>query len=375
MKLSVHQPWDPLKLCIVGRTYSPEFYQFITDPRARSVMERIASECEEDYQKLISLLESFNVEVVRPELSDDYTQYQNPNGQLAPPPMCPRDYLAMIGEDFYVETNQILVSWDYLKGWTWPDKPTLAKDIPLEIQQDCATLNVHDLHDRRQEYQTIIDRVSASNRVIFNKDKNLNTAMIARVGKDLYFGTESLKDNLVELQKKYQGYFPDYRCHMVNTGGHLDGTFAVVAPGLVISSQEIHNFHELFPDWEIVYVPYSQLGTVQGFSRIKQQNAGKWWVPGEEENTAFTEFVSCWINNWVGYVEETLFDVNLLVIDPKNVAVSGHNETVFRALDRYGITPHIVNFRHRFFWDGGLHCITSDLHREGTLNNYFPKRG
>ena len=30
-------------------------------------------------------------------------------------------------------------------------------------------------------------------------------------------------------------------------------------------------------------------------------------------------------------------------------------------LERHDITPHIVNFRHRYFWDGGLHCITSDI--------------
>lgn len=375
MTLSVHQPWDPLKLCIVGRTYSPEFYQFIPDPQARTVMERIARECEEDYQKLISLLESFDVEVVRPELSNDYTLYQNPNGKLAAPPMCPRDYLAMIGKDFYVETNTILASWDHIKGWSWPGRPGHTKDIPEEIVKECAELGLYDLHDRTQEYSQIINRVAASNNTIFNKDKHLNTAMIARVGRDLYFGTESLRDNMPELQKKYQSYFPDYRCHMVNTGGHLDGTFAVVAPGLVVSSMEILNFYELFPGWEIVYVPYSSLGTVAEFEQIKQKNAGKWWVPGEEENTAFTEFVSNWIDNWVGYVEETLFDVNLLVIDPKNVAVSGYNESVFCAFERYGITPHIVNFRHRFFWDGGLHCITSDLHRVGEQQDYFPQRG
>jgi len=27
--LSVHQHWDPLKICIVGRSYPPEFYSWI----------------------------------------------------------------------------------------------------------------------------------------------------------------------------------------------------------------------------------------------------------------------------------------------------------------------------------------------------------
>ena len=81
-----------------------------------------------------------------------------------------------------------------------------------------------------------------------------------------------------------------------------------------------------------------------------------------------------WLSHWTGYVEETVFDVNMLIIDPKNVIVFNYNKQVFDALDRYGIAPHIVPFRHRYFWDGGIHCVTTDLHRDGTMQNYFPNR-
>lgn len=53
---SVYQHWDPLRVCLVGKSYSPEFYKFIDNPKVRLVMEKIARETEEDYQKLISLL-------------------------------------------------------------------------------------------------------------------------------------------------------------------------------------------------------------------------------------------------------------------------------------------------------------------------------
>ncbi len=36
--------------------------------------------------------------------------------------------------------------------------------------------------------------------------------------------------------------------------------------------------------------------------------------------------------------------------------------------------PVYIPWRHRYFWDGGLHCITLDLVREGTQQNYFPER-
>jgi hypothetical protein len=47
-----------------------------------------------------------------------------------------------------------------------------------------------------------------------------------------------------------------------------------------------------------------------------------------------------------------------------------NKELVFEALERYNITPHMVEFRHKNFWDGGLHCITSDLHRKGPQQDY-----
>ena len=70
---TVYQHWDPLKVCMVGKSYPPEFYSFIANSRVRNVLEKIAYETEEDYQKLIKLLESFGVEVLRPDIpSNDY---------------------------------------------------------------------------------------------------------------------------------------------------------------------------------------------------------------------------------------------------------------------------------------------------------------
>ena len=100
--LTVHQHWDPLKVCAVGRSYPPEFYSRIKNPRVRNVLERIAIETEEDYQKLISKLEEFNVTVLRTDISEDPEVYIN-NGVLnVPPPMCPRDHTAMVGNTFYM---------------------------------------------------------------------------------------------------------------------------------------------------------------------------------------------------------------------------------------------------------------------------------
>ena len=99
MTLSVYQHWDPLNLCIVGQTYPPEYYQWITKPHVRKLFEKIAVETEEDYQLLISKLQEFGVKIVRPQVPtfEDILI----GGRYMPPPMTPRDHMIMIGDVFY----------------------------------------------------------------------------------------------------------------------------------------------------------------------------------------------------------------------------------------------------------------------------------
>ena len=44
---------------------------------------------------------------------------------------------------------------------------------------------------------------------------------------------------------------------------------------------------------------------------------------------------------------------------------------VFEHFKKHKVEPVIFNFRHRYFWDGGVNCITQDLYREGTQEDYF----
>jgi len=387
MPYSVHQHWDPLKVCAVGRSYPPEFYSFITNSHVRKVMERIAEETEEDYQKLIKLLNSFGTEIVRPTIDQDFSKYFDHGKYQSPRMMTPRDYTAMIGETFYMPSSNTSSRWTELKGNDWPTEPKNEKEfneLPEWIRQELmlyditsfSSLHHNNLNSINVDWKfftPINDLVnSQNNKIIYNK--NINTAMTSRIGKDLYFGTENYNQDQKALKIYVEDLFPEYRCHVVNTGGHSDSTFCPVVPGLIISLHDVPTYADTFPGWEVVYLPGQSWQAVKPFLDLKNKNRGKWWVPGEELNDDFTEFVESWLGHWMGYVEETVFDVNMLIIDEKNVVCNNYNQKVFDAFERFGITPHIVNFRHRYFWDGGLHCITSDLHREGIQKDYFPER-
>ena len=377
MKYSVYQHWDPLKVCIVGRSYSPEFYYFIKNDRVRTVMERIARETEEDYQKLIVLLESFGVEVWRPTVSDDFRQYLSTNGKIYPPPMTPCDWSVMVGDTFYHNWITELQVYTDIKADSWPDITTMQEfnNLPKYIKDEVYAAVKQEAYLNSHCYSDILDKIKKHNKIVerpFNGVGGvLNRAMITRVGKDLYIGTHG--DN--EVSNKVAGLFANYRTKIVHTNGHSDGTYCPVVPGLIVSLTDIPTYKDTFPGWEVVYLPDQSWAKVQPFLDLKEKNRGKWWVPGEELNDDFTNYVEQWLGHWVGYVEETVFDVNMLVIDKHNVVCNNYNKEVFDAFERHGVTPHVINFRHRYFWDGGLHCITSDVHREGVMKDYFPERG
>ena len=374
MTLSVYQHWDPLKLCIVGQTYPPEYYQWITKPHVRKLFEQIAKETEEDYQNLIQKLTEFGVTVLRPELP----KFKDIliNGKYMPPPMTPRDHMIMLGDVFY-KGYQLDVKkfYDSVKDQSWPDCSSMAEfnGLPQWIQDECN--NVHNFSkfcNFYSSYDKIFDTISQNgNRISSTSISKSPGAYITRLGKDLYFGTETYTQDQSLYRKMIDKEFPNTRNHIVNTGGHSDGTYCPVAPGLIISLNDVPTYETTFPGWEVVYLPGQSWSKVEPFLDLKDKNDGKWWIPGFEHDQDVIDVVETWLTHWTGYVEETVFDVNMLIVDPKNVIVFSYNKQVFDAFDRYGITPHIVPFRHRYFWDGGVHCITTDLDRTGTMQDYF----
>lgn len=402
---NVYQHWDPLKVCIVGKTYPPEFYSYITNSRARSVMEKIAQETEEDFQKLITLLESFGVKVLRPVISDNINLYRiNGSGALKVPPMNPRDYMIMLGNEFFFKAHslsrlpQIKNYWNHWRGPQWPENCpetlTELKQLPQFIKNEIRhfadidldnftgdaeySFNLTDPIDKFT-WGKVLDNISSQGNPIYNCVPwfldDFNSATSTRIGKDIYRGTIYLKEDLSGTMDALRASRPEYRWHSVDTGGHADGTFCAVKPGLIISLKDVPTYKDTFPGWEVVYLPGESYAKMWDFQKLKAKNGGKWWVPGEELNDEFTDFVESELSHWVGYVEESVFDVNMLVIDEKNVVINNYNEKVIDAFKRHGITPHFVNHRHRHFWDSGLHCITADLHREGVMKDYFTERG
>ena len=426
--MTVHQHWDPLKVCLVGSSYPPEFYSYIKNSKVRNVMERIAIETEEDYQKICDKLAELGVEkTFRTKISDDWEKDHGWGRHAQYPPMTPRDHTAMVGNTWFqpggeygrnFDAKHLLSRVMHWKEQDLNEDDEIIAEYVLDLLKPGRNLRgseaIEALRNSEGESKSVmgilgaldtdeLERIaySACTNVMGSKNRNMHrdfnfykdaeewavqnghecqydkyisTANLTRLGKDLYFGLNNVVNylNRDHFINGWQKLFPGYRVHPITSPGHHDGAFTPVKPGLIISTGHAQDYSETFPGWEIVRLKKDHWQQVKDFRKVKEQNRGRWWVPGEENNDDLADFINTWLEDWVLYVEETVFDVNMLVVDEKNVLCNNYNKEAFDAFERHGVTPHVVNFRHRYFWDGGLHCITSDLHREGTQQDYFP---
>jgi N-dimethylarginine dimethylaminohydrolase len=97
--------------------------------------------------------------------------------------------------------------------------------------------------------------------------------------------------------------------------------------------------------------------------------------PAIDGNRAFAQHLQTVANRWIGDFKETVYEVNMLVIDEKNVVAMKDYPPLTKWLDQRGITVHFFDLRTRSFWDGGWHCLTLDIHRDDDKKDLYPGRG
>lgn len=322
--------FDPLKHCWIGSGFKAEWFADLPMYKNDKIMDplkRIADETEEDYQTLEKILQDAGVQTYRSFLDiNKLGSIKN----IFKPPTYPRDHFAVVGEKFYVTANT------------------------------------------PQGFSDVLRQIPRKDMVIENSPGIISTSIICRVGKDLYWDidTAMTPNHIVE---KYTNIWSEegFSVHTSYRGYHSDGVFCVVRPGCIVSLHDIQDYTKEFPGWDVLYLPDQSWDKVDPFLQMKKKVGGRWWLKGEEHNNQLIEFVETWLNDWVGFVEETVFDVNMLSIDQNTIICNNYNKEVFEHFKKHKVEPIIFNFRHRYFWDGGVHCITQDLYREGTQEDYF----
>lgn len=343
--VSSYTSWQPLEEVIVGRAYSADYFDFIENPQVRNQLQQILNETEEDLDNLAKTIAQFGARVRRPDLPDrDQFQQSQIMGHGAPlPPLTPRDWQITLGQKL-------------LRVLAVSELDNLCREY--DTRQTGCVINPHGPTGWSPD--CILNGASAS--------------CIVRVGRDIFF------DNSDFLKPEQTRWIVDnvlgdgYRVHEAITDGHGDAVFAILKPGVLLSSKHDVNLDLAsdFPGWDVLKIWDSSIWAAMEVGKFKyESNPGAWYVQGQTPTPEFTDFVNTYLNKWTGFVAETVFDVNCLVLDEQHVIFSAYNREVFDYCKRHHIEPIISELRHSYFWDGGISCCTQDIRRRGGLESYL----
>jgi hypothetical protein len=98
--ISSYTSWQPLEEVIVGRAYTPDYFDFIDNAQVRNQLQQILAETEEDLNALQRTIETYGARVRRPDLpsKDSFVWHQTAGGGAPLPPLTPRDWQISLGD-------------------------------------------------------------------------------------------------------------------------------------------------------------------------------------------------------------------------------------------------------------------------------------
>uniref|UniRef100_H3CVS6 Glycine amidinotransferase n=1 Tax=Tetraodon nigroviridis TaxID=99883 RepID=H3CVS6_TETNG len=355
-----YNEWDPLEEVIVGcaenahvppltvevkavtyQKYWPFYQKYGGQSFPADHLKKAVAEIEE----MCNILRHEGVTVRRPEPIDWSVEYKTPDftstGMYA---AMPRDILLVVGNEiieapmawrsrfFEYRAYRPMIKEYFRKGakWTTAPKPTMADELYDQTYMDCQ-------HEDR------IAMVSEGNFVTTEHELCFDAADFIRAGKDI-FAQRSHVTNLLGIEWMRRHLAPDYNVHTISFKDvnpmHIDGTFNIIGPGLVLSNpdrpcQQIEMFEKA--GWTIVKPPTPL-------------------IPDDHP---------MWLSsNWLS--------MNVLMLDEERVMVEANETTTQKMFERLaGIETIKVNIRHANSLGGGFHCWTTDVRRRGTLQSYF----
>jgi len=336
--------WQPLEEVIVGRVHTPNHFDFIKDENVKRQMAQLLDETNEDLDNLQRTIEQYGAVVRRPDLPDVdlFHKLQIHEVSIGLPPLTPRDWQITMGEKLLRIINI---------------KETDNICNEYERQQPGCVVDPHG--DGYNTDHVMVDAVASC---------------IVRVGTDVFFDNSDwlttgqmnwIKDNVLDSR---------YQVHRAQTNGHGDSVFAILKPGVILSSMHDGDidYNESFPGWELCRIRDASIMAAMEVGKFKYENFNdRWYVPGVNPTDDFAKFVDTYLNKWTGFVKETVFDVNCLVLDESHVIFSSYNKEVFDFCKKHHIEPIICELRHKYFFDGGISCCTQDIRRRGPLETYL----
>ncbi|KIG11975.1 Inosamine-phosphate amidinotransferase 1 [Enhygromyxa salina] len=290
---------------------------------------RVIEETQEDLAELVSLLQSFGVKVRRPAVTDHSKVFGTPDwssdGEFN---YCPRDVLLPIGQTI-IETPMPLRSRMF--------EPLAYKDLLLEYFESGANWISAPKPRLRDDTWNLPGQGDA----LANHEPLFDAANVVRAGRDIIY-LVSCSGNRKGGEWLARVLGSEYRVHFLEgiyAGTHLDTTVTLLRPGLVMlnpSRFDPQHLPEVFRNWEVLWAPEMvDTGTTWPYPRA---------------------------SIWSG--------MNFFMVNPNLAVVNGAQKPLIKALASKRIETATVPLRHCRTLSGGLHCVTLDIRRRGTLEDY-----
>jgi hypothetical protein len=332
--ISSHTGFQPLKEVWLGDCYPTSWYENF-DTLSQDLLGKITEITKKNLDNFQKKLQELGVMVRRPDFTirDYYCDYQ---GRLVKPPITPRDWALVLDDTLYIIPQ-------YENNFTG-----------FESTIQCY-------RNENQKVQ-VLDR-SIPEAMCF-----LQFPSTVRVGKDIFVDHPKNDLNRAYFDEVCRNLSKTYRVHVTSTGDHSDGVFCPVRPGHIFSTHYRKCYDQTFPRWQVHWL------TDTTVKRKTDGYVGRWWVPGIDLQI-YNDNVLKYAKHWVGNFSETVFEVNMLIVDAKNICVIVEDDKICRQLEDLGYQVHVIEFDCRNFWDGGLHCLSVDIYREGTCPDLWPGRG
>ncbi|CAI8703549.1 Inosamine-phosphate amidinotransferase 1 [Pseudomonas chlororaphis] len=343
--VNVHNEWDPLEEMIVGVAqgaqvprpdrglfaldYS-EQHDYIEDIPSGPYPQQVIEEASEDLDAFAAFLRSHGVIVRRPDVTDHRAVFGTwawkTDGEYN---YCPRDVLLPIGQTI-IEAPMALRS-RYLEPFAY--RRHLAEYFASGSNWISAP---------KPQLLDSTYRINPKNgSIIANDEPIFDAANVIRVGEDILY-LVSRSGNELGCQWLQRVLGDRYRVHPVSgvyDGTHLDTTITVVRPGLVVLCPERIRKDQvpaLFKNWDIIWAP-------------------------EMVDTGY-----CW-----SYPRASIWQgMNFIMVNPALAVINDQQVPLIRALEKHGIDVAPLKMRHARSLSGGFHCVSVDIRRRGTLEDY-----
>lgn len=346
----IYTNWDPLTDCIVGWVPKTIPAHWQIEPDVKPFIETVFRETHEDLNNLAQLLESFGVRVRRPTATTiPPTHINGFNIEHAMLPAVPRDQYLVYGETIYQTYTSMpdryfdgLAYYDifrelYQQGHNW-------------ISQPAPTLT-----DLEKHYFAI------GGDIYFRRHKDLllwHTATMFKCGDALITNTSGpgTQLGLEWMQRNTDARIIEANNTVnVNNWGHIDQGFYMIDDDTVIAKSEAHVPQVLRNKRIIEIAKHVDDFRIDRYTETLERSYGKYTL----------DYWKTYLNQYSGYDQEVAFELNVLVVDSKNVIVVNNQPGVQELVKPLGVTLHTAPLRWCLFWESGPHCVTLDLSRKG----------